>query len=141
MKTLLLVLALAAVCSGWQGCTGGYINIAGGCYRFHQDWETWWHAKKVCSSENAKLVSVLTYAQYNGLLAHMNGNYPGTYWTSGAVISGHWTWTGTGGSMNPNWWGWKNGNYADHCAYFCSNTLKYWSKPCSTKLRYICEKH
>ncbi|KAK4325072.1 hypothetical protein Pmani_004228 [Petrolisthes manimaculis] len=77
------------------------------------------------------------------MLGHINANYAGTYWTSGRTEGGRWVWTATQPRMSvaPQWWGRSNPSKAmGQCAYFCSNTLKYWNKSCSHSLRFICEK-
>ncbi|XP_053633877.1 lithostathine-1-beta [Cherax quadricarinatus] len=148
--TVLLIVALAVTAYAERtdvelpeealGCEDGFTNIAGNCYRFAQQTQSWNDARATCQGQGAKLVSVLNDAQYNGLLSHINNNFPGTYWTSGATESGRWIWTATGGSMEQKWWGRNPGNSPNQCAYFCSNTLKYWNKQCSAALRFICEK-
>lgn len=151
MKVALLALCLAAAGSYAQrsdidlpeealGCSEGFTSIAGNCYRFYQEAESWSDAQGFCSLAGAKLASVLNVDEYNGLLTHINNNFPGTYWTSGSVVNRQWIWTATGDPMAGQWWGRNPGNSPGQCAYFCSNTLKYWNKDCSRSLRFICQK-
>ncbi|XP_071519502.1 lymphocyte antigen 75-like isoform X1 [Panulirus ornatus] len=143
---VLALLACAGAVSGGReresrvACAAGFGAIAGGCYSFHQEARTWDAAMAECRDHRATLVSVVNTQQYTGLLDHLNANYPGTYWTSGRVVSGRWMWTVTGEAMPRKWWGHAPTNAPNQCAYFCSNTLKYWAKTCDASLRYICEK-
>ncbi|KAK7066428.1 hypothetical protein SK128_006210 [Halocaridina rubra] len=123
-------------------CVSPYVMIAGKCYNFHQDMQTWGRAEMVCAREGGALASVLTNDQYNGLLSHINANYAGTYWTSGASRGGRWIWVANGNPMATQWWGANRVPPANagNCAYFCSFTLRYWSKSCTNSLRFICEK-
>ncbi|KAK3865349.1 hypothetical protein Pcinc_029039 [Petrolisthes cinctipes] len=147
MRGLLLVLGVLAVLAtpalsvrSKRGCDGGWFLIAGNCYKFPQIYLTWDNAFDHCERLGSQLASVHTHAEYTGLLSHINKNYGGTYWTSGATENGRWLWTATGKSMNRAWWG-RNPSTADNqCAYFCSYTNKYWNKSCSNKVRFICQK-
>ncbi|KAK4313372.1 hypothetical protein Pmani_015269 [Petrolisthes manimaculis] len=109
----------------------------------HQSRRNWDTASTVCESEGAQLASVITQDQYDALLGHINANYAGTYWTSGRTEGGRWVWTSTHEprvSVASQWWGRSPSTAMGQCAYFCSNTLKYWNKSCSHSLRFICEK-
>ncbi|XP_045619303.1 lithostathine-1 [Procambarus clarkii] len=120
-------------------CKIGFIRIAGNCYSFNQIKMSWSNAELACNNQEAQLASVLDDEQYNGLLGHINANYPGTYWTSGAIRSGQWIWTTNGKLMAQKWWGRNPGTAPNQCAYFCSKTLKYWNKQCDGQLGFICE--
>ncbi|KAK4291940.1 hypothetical protein Pmani_035257 [Petrolisthes manimaculis] len=150
MRGLLPVLAVLAVLatpalslrrSGIRSaCDQGWFSIAGNCYKFAQILLTWDDAFDHCEDRGSQLASVHTYAEYKGLLDHMNKNYAGTYWTSGASENGKWLWTATNENMNRAWWGRNPSTADDQCAYFCSYTNKYWNKSCNNKVRFICQK-
>ncbi|XP_042221679.1 lithostathine-1-like [Homarus americanus] len=146
---LLLVCLAAVICSARIEnndrqtpalvCDTGFVEIANNCYRFYQQRLSWSQAGQTCREVNSELASVITEAEYSGILNHLNTNFPGTYWTSGKVQSGRWIWSATGSQMASNWWGTSPSTSPNNCAYFCSNTLKYWAKSCNSHLRFICQ--
>ncbi|KAL7635795.1 UNVERIFIED_CONTAM: hypothetical protein RMT77_013612 [Armadillidium vulgare] len=125
---------------GTSACPSEFVLIDIKCYSFQQRAVPWLEAKSSCESDGAELASVKTLEQYNDILQHINNNYPGKYWLSGALTNGEWVWTTDGSPMNKEWFGRLPHESGNLCAYFCSITKKYWSGSCRLSKKFICER-
>ncbi|XP_076061092.1 snaclec botrocetin subunit beta-like [Oratosquilla oratoria] len=133
-----VLMPLVAVSTAIKGCPPEYSLIGGSCYFLTSKTYSWELGNNFCKNHGARLASVTTPYQYNGLLDLIAATEDGQYWLSGTDRSGKWRWC-TGKEMIRGWWG-RYIVTRNRCAYFCSLTRKYWPGHCNSHKKIVCER-
>ncbi|XP_018018554.1 asialoglycoprotein receptor 2 [Hyalella azteca] len=133
-----VVLALIHLACGVT-CGTDYVLIGSSCYRFNQAVRSASEAEAFCNAEGSSLADINGEADKAAIIAHINANFAGTYWTAGRGESGRYVWGGSEVEVPSQWRGRRFRSGSDMCVYVCSHTHRLWEDLCSTPKRYICK--